>query len=112
VTEISDDYMRQMVATSRDYSVVILHATPKRSEPGVEKVIWEHARRNFALRVDGVLSIICRVADDSDVRGIGIYNATEDETRAIMDEDPGVRAGIFTYEVHQGRGFPGDRLPE
>ena len=111
MTEISDDYMRQMVATSRDYSVVILHATSKGSEPGVDEVVWEHARRNFALRVDGVLSIICRVADDSDVRGIGIFNATPDETRTIMDEDPGVNAGIFTYEVHECRGFPGDRLP-
>ena len=112
MTEISDDYMRQMMTTSRDYPLVILHATAKRSEPGVEKVAWEHARRNFALRVDGLLSIICRVADDSDVRGIGIFNATADQTRAIMDEDPGVRAGVFTYEVHTGRSFPGDRLPE
>jgi hypothetical protein len=111
VTEISDDYMRQMVAASRDYSVVILHATEKRSKPGAEAVLWEHARRNFALRVDGLLSIVCRVADESDVRGIGIFNATPDETRAIMDEDPGVLAGVFTYEVHAGRGFPGDRLP-
>jgi hypothetical protein len=112
VTEISDDYMRQMMTTSSDYSVVILHATAKREAPGVEKVIWEHARRNFALRVDGLLSIICRVADDSDVKGIGIFSATVDETRAIMDADPGVLAGLFTYEVHTGRSFPGDRLPE
>jgi hypothetical protein len=112
VTEISDDYMRQMAATSREYCVVILHSTPRRSEPGVETVIWEHARRNFAMRVDGVLSIVCRVADESDVQGIGIFNATPDETRAIMDEDPGVLAGVFTYEVHQGRSFPGDRLPQ
>jgi hypothetical protein len=112
VTEISDDYMRQMMTTSRDYSVVILHATGKRTEPDADEVLWEHARRNFALRVDGVLSIICRVADDSDVRGIGIFNATVDETRAILDEDPGVKAGVFTYEVHKGRGFPRDRLPD
>ena len=111
MTEISDDYMRQMVATSRDYSIVIMHATSKRSESGVDEVVWEHARRNFALRVDGVLAVICRVADDSDVRGIGIFDKTVEETRAIMDEDPGMKAGVFTYEVHKGRGFPGDRLP-
>jgi hypothetical protein len=28
-----------------------------------------------------------------------------------MDEDPGVKAGIFTYEVHPTCSFPGDRLP-
>ena len=28
-----------------------------------------------------------------------------------MDDDPGVQAGVFTYEVHPVRGFPGDGLP-
>jgi len=27
-----------------------------------------------------------------------------------MDADPGVRAGIFTYDVHPVRGFPGSAL--
>ena len=112
MTEISDDYMRQMMTTSRDYSIVILHATGERTQPGADEVVWEHARRNFALRVDGVLSIVCRVADESDVRGIGIFTTTVDETRAILDEDPGVKGGVFTYEVHRGRGFPGDRLAD
>ncbi len=28
-----------------------------------------------------------------------------------MDGDPGVAAGIFTYEAHPIRSFPGDGLP-
>jgi hypothetical protein len=28
-----------------------------------------------------------------------------------MDEDPAVRAGIFRYEIHPVRGFPGSSLP-
>jgi len=28
-----------------------------------------------------------------------------------MGDDPGVAAGVFTYEVHPCRGFPGDALP-
>jgi hypothetical protein len=28
-----------------------------------------------------------------------------------MGDDPGVAAGVFTYEVHSCRGFPGDSLP-
>jgi len=42
--------------------------------------------------------------------GICIFNASVDETRRIMDEDPGVQAGIFVYETHLCRGFPGDSL--
>jgi hypothetical protein len=30
---------------------------------------------------------------------------------AALADDPGVRAGIFTFEVHTCRGFPGDALP-
>ena len=37
--------------------------------------------------------------------------ATVDDTTAIMNDDPGVAAGVFTYEVHACRGFPGDALP-
>jgi len=34
-----------------------------------------------------------------------------DKLAAIMGDDPGVAAGVFTYEVHSCRGFPGDSLP-
>jgi hypothetical protein len=33
------------------------------------------------------------------------------ETRQIMDGDPGVKAGIFVYEVHPCSSFPVDTLP-
>jgi hypothetical protein len=50
------------------------------------------------------------VTDDSDVCGIGVFDATPEDTATLMDADPGVAAGVFTYEVHPCRGFPGDAL--
>ena len=111
MTDITDEYMRKMLPTAKDYSVVILKATPKRSEPGAEKIVWEHGRRNFMLRTDGLLSIVCPVNDESSIRGVSIFNANVDEVRKIMDEDPAVKAGIFVYEVHPCKSFPGDSLP-
>ncbi len=108
---ITDEYMRGMLSKARDYSVVILKATPKRSEPGADKIVWEHGRRNFVLRADGLLSIVCPINDESNVRGVSIFNASVEETRKIMDDDPAVKAGIFVYEVHACKSFPGDRLP-
>ena len=108
---ITDEFMRQMLPTARNYCLVILKATPKSNEPGVDKIIWEHGRRNFGLREQGVLSIVCPVRDESEVRGIYIFNTGVQEVRQIMDEDPGVKAGIFTYELHECRGFPGQSLP-
>jgi hypothetical protein len=28
-----------------------------------------------------------------------------------MEDDPGVKAGVFEYEIHPVRSFPGDALP-
>ena len=112
MTEITDDYMREMFPKTREYSAVILRKSHAYTLPGAEKIVWEHGRRNFALRAEGILAIVCPVRDGSEVSGFGIFNGTVDEIRRVMDEDPGVKAGVFVYEIHACRGFPGDRLPE
>ena len=111
MTRISDDYMQQMMARTKEYSIVILKAGPNLYSEGALKTIREHARRNFSLREEGLLPIVCPVADGSEVSGVGIFNTGTDQVRAIMDEDPGVREGVFVYEVHPCRSFPGDCLP-
>lgn len=110
MAEITDDYMREMLGKSRAYSVMILKTGPNYGGDGTDAVIWEHGRRNFALRADGVLSIVCPVPDDSEVCGVGIFDAEPDRVRDLMEQDPGVRAGVFVYEVHPCRSFPGDAL--
>lgn len=112
MTLITDEDMRKRIARTKEYCVVILKAGPNRHMPGAEKIIWEHGRRNFALREEGMLSIVCPVADGSEVSGVGIFNAATERVRAIMGEDPAVREGILVYEIHPCRGFPGDCLPK
>jgi uncharacterized protein YciI len=111
VTTITDEYMQQMLAKTRNYTIAILQAGPQKHQEGAEKIIWEHGRRNFKLRADGVLAIVCPIRDDSDVCGLYIYNASVEEVQKIMDEDPAVKAGVFVYEIHPCRSFPGDSLP-
>ncbi len=108
---ITDDYMRQMMPTARNYCVVILRVGPNRQQPDVEQIIWEHGRRNFALRAEGLLAVVCPVRDGSDVCGVGIFTTSLEETQNLMNDDPGVKAGVFVYEAHACRGFPGDGLP-
>ena len=38
------------------------------------------------------------------------YGIVAREVVRIMDGDPGVVAGVFVYDVHPCRGFPGDAL--
>ena len=52
--------------------------------------------------------------DDHAQRAAGVrgeLDADLDTTRRLMDNDPGVRAGIFSIELHPVRGFPGSCLP-
>ena len=112
MTTITDEYMMQLLPTTKVYTVVILKAGPQIDRADAKKITWEHGRRNFALRADGLLSVVCPVTDASEIKGIGIFNADEAATKKIMDEDPGVMEEVFVYETHPCRSFPGDSLPK
>jgi hypothetical protein len=111
VAEISDDDMRAGMAQTRQYTVVLLKAGEQYGKEGSDAIVWEHGRRNFSLRADGLLSIVCPVPDDTELCGVAIFSTPVEETTELMEDDPGVRAGVFTYEVHPVRSFPGDALP-
>ena len=109
--EVSKEYMLEMLSKSKNYTIVILKKTKKINEPENDKIKYEHGKRNFQLREDGILSIVCRINDESNISGISIFNGNLEEVKVIMDNDPGVKAGIFTYEMHLCSSFPGDKLP-
>jgi hypothetical protein len=107
---ITDEYMREMLQKARVYTLVILRPGPRRNEPGADAVIWEHARRNFALRAEGLLSIVCPVGG-GDVAGVGVFNAEPDQVDRLLRDDPAAKAGVLVFELHPCRSFPGDTLP-
>jgi hypothetical protein len=107
---ITDDYMHERLGKAKPYALVVLRPTPRYFQEDSHPVVWEHGRRNMALQAAGIMPIVCPVGDD-EISGIGIFNTDTDEARTIMTNDPGVRAGIFTFQVHACRAFPGDSLP-
>jgi len=114
MTEITDDYMRDMLTKSRPFTVVLLSKGPNYRPDGDRSVIWEHGRNNFRLRAAGQLVVVVPMgANDgtSDVVGLGLFTTSVDETRALMAADPAIVAGWLTAEIRQGRSFPGDTLP-
>ena len=108
---IADNAMRARLAGSAQYTMVVLFATEQLVRPQVDPIIWAHGRRNMALITAGVSPIITPVTATDGPSGFAVFTTNIDETRAIMDTDPGVAAGIFTYELHPVRGFPGATLP-
>ena len=111
MTEITDDYMREMLGKSHGYSVVVLKKGPNYRAEGDRSIIWEHGRRNFAMRAAGQLAIVVPLASETDMAGLGLFTTGIEETRALMADDPAVKAGWLTFEVYSGRSFPGDSLP-
>ncbi|MDX6255356.1 MAG: hypothetical protein QOJ11_1690 [Frankiales bacterium] len=109
--EITDEFMRARMALTRAYTLVLLREGPRYHEPASRAIVWEHGRRNFALREAGLLAIVCPVTDDSPWCGMGVFTVSAEETAEIMKGDPGVMAEVFTYEAVPIRGFPGSTLP-
>ena len=65
----------------------------------------------MALQRAGLMPIVCPVRDDSEWAGIGILTVPVERATEIFTEDPGVKARIFTFEVHPVGGFPSSTLP-
>lgn len=108
---ITDEFMKQMMTTTKPYTAVILKKGPGFKMPDVYPIIWEHGRNNFRLREEGLLSIVCPIREDELMAGIGIFNADVEKTKELMEEDPAVKAGILVYEIYPTPSFPGDSLP-
>ncbi len=107
---ITDEVMRTRLGAAKPYTAVLLRTTPTFVRPEVDAVVWEHGRRNMALVDAGLLSIVLPVTDDSPLAGLAVFDLPAADVVAVMDADPGVQAGIFTYDVHPVRGFPGSAL--
>lgn len=115
--DITDEMLNEALETIKPYTVVVLKAGPKLAVPGSDRdpeianLVWAHGKRNFALRAAGLMPIVCPVQDESGVAGVGIFDADPDAVERIMSGDPGVIAGVFTYDIHPTRSFPGSTLP-
>jgi hypothetical protein len=112
----TDEMLQQALPTTKPYTIVVLKAGPKFPMPDqdrsseVAKIIWAHGKRNYALHLAGLMPVVCPVGDGSGVTGISIFDASLEDVDRIMGKDPGVQAGVFTYDIHPTRSFPGSSL--
>lgn len=116
IPAISDEEFAAIRATAQPYTVCILKAGPKFEPPDADRtpevfsIVMEHGRRNAAMHVAGLLPVVSPIADGSGVTGVGIFDLNVEDTRRVMDGDPGVQAGLFTYELHACRSILPDSV--
>lgn len=111
VDDITDAYMQERLKLAQGYTLVLISQGPNWDTPDRGSIIWEHGRRNFGLRREGYLAIVCPVRDETPLCGLYIFSADVDTVTTIMERDPGVLSGVFVFEAHPIIGFPGDSLP-
>ena len=69
----TDEEMGQLLPAAKSYSVVILKQGPNFGDDTAPGIIWEHGRRNFGLRDDGVMAVVLPVTDGSEVCGVCVF---------------------------------------
>jgi hypothetical protein len=64
----------------------------------------------MALQLAGLMPLVCPVRDESEYAGIGLLAVPGNRAAEIYREVPGVKARIFTFELHPVAAFPGTAL--
>lgn len=112
MTTITDAQIHDWWESTAPYTIMILSNRGRHEAvPDRKAIIKAHERRMIALHADGVLPIVCPARDRGELAGVAIFAADPDQTARIMDEDPGVRAGLYSYQVHPCSSVPGSVLP-
>jgi uncharacterized protein YciI len=112
--QITDEFINRRIAQGREYLLVVSRKGPIRNQdaPTLEKIQQAHQRHLFRLRGEGKLLLGGPSLEDSDLRGIAIYNLTDkEELKKILEADPAVKAGRLSFEIYRWFGLPGDSLP-
>ncbi|HSM62814.1 MAG TPA: YciI family protein, partial [Gillisia sp.] len=87
----------------QQYYMVFLKSGEKRSQDSTEaaQLQAKHLSHLERMEVEGYASLIGPFEDDSDVRGIVVYNTkTLKEADSLANMDPMVKAGRLKVEVH------------
>lgn len=113
--EVNDAYMSAEIAKMKTYTLLLLKSGPNRgnyTDDELNNLQAGHLKHIFEMKLSGKLSIVGPLLSNGNLRGIGIFNASEEEVTQLMAEDPSVKAGLLTVETHPWFGLPGDALPE
>lgn len=99
----------------RAYTLVLLKSGPNQAIDSVTAVNTQrdHLIHLFSLRDAGRLSVFGPMADQTDLRGIAIFNSADvKEVESWLKEDPWIRLGGLVYEIHPWFSLPGQSLPK
>ena len=101
------------VYVMKQYFMVFYKSGPNRSQSEEEKAEIQkgHLAHIGQLAENGYLSIAGPFGDDTELRGILIFQVpTQEKVEELMQEDPAVKLGRLVYEIHPWWGAKGSKL--
>ncbi|HYV24924.1 MAG TPA: YciI family protein [Pyrinomonadaceae bacterium] len=85
------------------FQMAILKKGPAWDSTKVEdrnSILQQHLKNVLALLNSGKVIIAGPFNDSSDLAGLFIFRTSADEAKALVDTDPGVKAGLMVAEMH------------
>lgn len=87
----------------KKYVMAFLKTGPYEEKDSVKAAELQrgHMDNIFRLADEGKLALAGPFMDDSDMRGVFVFNvSTVEEAKALTETDPAIKAGIFVIEFH------------
>jgi uncharacterized protein len=100
-------------AQMKEYFFVMLKKGPNRNQDKetAERLQEGHMANINKMSQDGKLAIAGPFGDDGDWRGIFIFKTkTIEEAKTLVEQDPMIKAGRLTYEIHPWWTMKGGKL--
>jgi len=85
------------------FQMAILKKGPQWSAMKLEdrnKIMLQHRDSVFALLNSGKMVVAGPFGDETDLAGIFVLRTTADEAKGLVDQDPAVKAGLMSAEIH------------
>jgi uncharacterized protein YciI len=113
---LTPQLIQKEISRGKQYSLVLLKKGPNAESVDSVQLAKDqdaHLIHLFSMKQKGLMPIFGPLLEDIELRGICIFNITDkEEIKKLLDEDPHVKSGRLTYEIHSWFGLPGSRLPK
>lgn len=110
----SQEEIMQMVAKGKSYILLFLKTgttPPPSDETEANRLQMEHLAYLFQMEKEGRSSVFGPIVGNETLRGIIILNTSnKEEVHQLMADDPWIKAGCLTYELHDLFSIPGQRI--
>ena len=112
-TKLAVDSVMAKVAKGKNYTLVFLKSgkhIPTNSQAAQQMQV-NHLVHLFNMEAEGKISIFGPVTNDPKLRGIIVFNSTDQEyIKRELNDDPYIKAGYLKYELLNWFSIPGQRV--